>query len=125
MGLLDGEIAQQIYNGFKGQLLKGTLMRDSLPVSPVINDRGQVTNKILQQWSCEGFVDSYNDVFRVSAGIPATDSKVSIFAKSLPSGIEPIKDDRIVFNSKTWQVRERKTDPATALWECQSYEVSI
>lgn len=127
MGLLDGQIADLIYQGFKGQLLSITLGRDVIPDSPVVDSRGNVTNAVPTTWSGEGFVEDYDEMYRMNAGIPHTDSKVNIFIKSLPSGVVPIKDDEATLNrgfgSEKWKIRKCTTDPAGALYVCQSYQV--
>jgi hypothetical protein len=123
-GLLDGLIAKAIYDGFKNKLLKGTLKRISVDPSAGLNARGDPVATIEQTWACQGFVDTYSEFFRTTAGIPDTDSMVAIFAKSLPEGVRPIKDDLVQFatpiGSNPWyQLRSVGVDPATALWECR------
>lgn len=120
MGLLNGQIAQQIFAGFKGRLLSGTLTRIS--GTGGVNDLGDPVGVSPQSWTCEGFTDNYSAMYRKGAGIPETDVKVSIFAASL--GTAPQKDDQVTFNSVTYQLRSVRTDPATALWECQGSYVA-
>lgn len=124
MGLLTGDIANEIFKGFKGLLLKGTLVRDN--PSTTIDSLGDPITVTTQSWPCEGFVDNYSAHTKAAAGIPATDSKVCIFAKSLPAGIRPQKDDRVTMTNGViatdWQLRASIViDPAGALWECQAF----
>jgi hypothetical protein len=126
MGLLTGDIANAVYLGFKGRLLSGTLTR--LTPSTTKNDLGDPVSETPTSYTCEGFVDGYSAYIRATAGIPKTDSKVCIFAKSLPAGVRPQQDDIVVFTTRpsgmqsTWQLRPGMTvDPAGALWECQAY----
>lgn len=122
MGLLENQIADLIFAGFRGRLLKGRLLRESVPDNATLNDRGRPVATEPEAWDCEGFVDNYDDRFRAQAGIPRTDSKVCIFSKSLPAGVRPRKDDKVEIRGELWQLRDAKADPATALWECQAFE---
>lgn len=123
MALLTGDIADAIYAGFKNKLLTGTLVRDS--PSTTLNALGDPTGVTTQSWPCQGFIDNYSAHTRAAAGIPATDSKVCVFGKSLPKGIRPQKDDRVVMTNgviaTNWQLRSAVVDPAGALWECQAF----
>jgi hypothetical protein len=118
-GLLQGQLASQIYAGFQGKLLKGTLRRPA--PSGGLDSFGDPNAVQILTWPCQGFVEGYNDFFRLRALIPETDSKVNIFAKSLPAGVAPLKDDQVLFNGQWWQLRRAQTDPATALWVCQAF----
>lgn len=119
-GLLD-QIAKEVYAGFKGKLLKGTLRRVAVASSGGLNGLGDPADTETTEWPCQGFVDSYSDRFRLEAGIPDTDSKVCIFARSLPAGVRPEKDDIVEIPAGTsYQLGSPiMTDPATALWECR------
>lgn len=120
MGLLDGQLASAIYAGFKNRLLKGTLRRRTAVVTMGLDTLGDAIRTTETDYSCQGFVDEYSEFFRATAGIPDTDCKVAIFAKSLPSGVRPLKDDLVRFQSVWYQLRTVATDPATALWECRA-----
>lgn len=120
MGLLDGQLASAIYAGFKNRLLKGTLRRRTAVVTMGLDALGDAIKTSETDYDCQGFVDEYSEFFRVTAGIPDTDCKVAIFAKSLPSGVRPLKDDLVRFQSVWYQLRTVTTDPATALWECRA-----
>lgn len=122
-GLLSGQIADAIFKGFKGKLLKGTLRRRVVDQSVGLDDRGDPIAVEPTDYTCEGFVDEYSEFFRAQTGVPDTDSKVCIFAKSLPAGVRPIKDDLVQFNSQWWHLKTVGTDPATALWECRGSKV--
>src|SRR4051812_19071022 len=81
-GLLTGELAKAIYAGFRGKLLKGALLRYT--PSTDLDDLGDPDSFTQQSWACEGFVDNYSAHTKAAASIPASDSKVCIFGKSLP-----------------------------------------
>jgi hypothetical protein len=118
--LLTGQLAKAIYAGFKGKLLSGSLRR----VAPGgLDQYGDTVPGTVTTYPCEGFTDKYDDAYRARAGIPETDLIVNIFAQSLPAGIQPTKDDTAQFLGTWYQLRAVKTDPATALWVCQAYEI--
>ena len=116
------QIPSLVYQGFKGKLRKGTLIQKSR--SSTLNGLGDPVSTSPTEYPCEGFVDNYSDLFAGLNNIPSTDSKVSIFAKSLPTGVAPTKDDKVIMMGRSWQIRRVVTDPAQALWECQSFEVA-
>jgi hypothetical protein len=128
-GLLNGQLAKEVYAAFRGKLLKGTLWRAGSSESAGLDERGdERPGATPMTWPCQGFVEAYDDSFRARAGIPDTDSRVNIFSQSLPAGIQPGIDDKVLMpsplNVPTWyQLRRVGTDPATALWVCQAHEV--
>jgi len=123
-GLLDGDIASAIYAGFKNRLLKGGLRRVSTTGTPDASGDPVPAGSVL--WLCQGFTEDYDDHNR-PAGIPETDLKVNIFAKSLPVNVRPRKDDTVNFvqaGATTWfQLRNATIDPAGALWTCRAYVI--
>lgn len=122
-GLLTGQLAKQIYAGFRGKLLKGTLRRNYAATSTGLDSRGDPVDTDPQTWPMQGFIDKLSSVFKGREGIPETDSQVNIFAQSLPAGIKPTKDDLALFNGQWWQLRAVDTDPATALWIAAGFQV--
>lgn len=120
MALLTGEIANKIFKGFKGKLLSGELRRET--PSTAVDEYGDPLVPTNSYTAIEGFVSGYDEQFRAESGIPDTDVKVNIFAKSAPS-LTPNKDDKVLMNGQWYQLRKVKTDPATALWVCQSFAI--
>jgi hypothetical protein len=123
-GLLEGQLASAIYAGFKGKLSKATLWRSVGAESGGLDALGDELAIVPTIWPGQGFTDNYSDAFKARAGIPETDLKVCLFAKSLPAGVRPLKDDKVNIptGSAAWyQLRKADTDPATALWTCQAY----
>lgn len=124
MSLLDGQIADAIYAGFKGKLKTGTLRKVSIGVSAGLDDLGDPIDTAPVSYAFEGFTARYSAFYRAQAGIPDTDLKLNIFAKSLDAGIEPGIDDKAVIDGIWYQIRKRAIDPAGALWVCQSFEIA-
>lgn len=127
MGLLDGDLAQQIYEGFRGKLLTGIIRQEAIPSSGALDSYGDPIDAQDVDTAIEGFSAAYNDAFRARAGIPEQDVKVCIFANSCP-GITPSKDDKVRIDRagvSTWfQLRKVGIDPAKAMWVCQSFEIA-
>jgi len=128
---LDG-MAGAIFAGFKGQLRKGVIRRLG-PGAGGLDGHGRPQQPVPTLSPLEGFVDDYSDFTRAQAGIPAHDRRVNIFGASLPPGFTPRKDDMVRLDypaangaparAEWYQLRERiMTDPAKALWLCQSFE---
>jgi hypothetical protein len=116
--LLTGQIAKAIFAGFKGKLLTGQLRQQA---AGGVDAHGDPIPGVVTLFAMQGFTDAYNEAFRAAAGIPETDLKVCIFAQSLPAGIRPGKDDKALFLGQWYQIRKIRVDPATALFECQSF----
>lgn len=119
-GLLTGQLAQKIFTGFKGKLFSGELRREVK--STTLDEYGDPVSNSLLYFSIEGFSDNYSEFYRAQAGIPETDVEVNIFAKSA-STLTPQKDDKVFMNGVWYQLRKIKVDPATALWQCQSFVI--
>lgn len=130
MGLLDGELAQSIYDGFAGKLLTARYHAHTVPDSGALDALGDPIDTDTVPTACEGFIDAYSAFTRAQAGIPDTDMKVCLFGKSMP-GVTPERDGLVeitgpagsIYAGRWFQIRERRVDPAGALWECQSFEV--
>ena len=121
-GLLDN-LAGQIYAGFKNKLRLATLLRPVPSASGGLDSLGDPISTTIASYPCQGFTDNYDEMFRARAGIPETDIKVCIFGASLPSGIAPQKDDQVNIVGQTYQIRRARSDPALALYTCQSFLV--
>lgn len=127
--ILDGSLAQSIYDGFKGKLLTGTYSKRTVPDSGGLDALGDPQDVASTSYTFEGFIDLYSAITRAQAGIPDTDLKLCIFAKSLT--VEPERDGIAeitgpagsIYVGKFYQVREKRIDPAGALWELQSFEI--
>lgn len=127
MGLLDGDLASAIYEGFKGRLLSGNAYRSGAALSSGEDEFGDPTDTDRQSWAVQGFIESYSRHTRAQAGIPDSDVKVSLFSQSAPDYV-PKKDDLVALTGATvrW-VRlvggPLDIDPAGALWTLQATEI--
>ncbi len=126
MGLLDGQIASAIFQGFRNRLLRGTLYH-STPTG-ALDEFGDPEATHVDSYQMQGFTEEYKDVYKGarrgdSAAAPEVEFMVNIFAKSLPSGVQPKKDDIVLMSGTYSQLREVETDPATALWTCRAVQV--
>lgn len=124
-GLLTGKIADAIFKGFKGKLLKGEL-RQETPVGS-LDPHGDASDTSIAYFAMEGFTDEFSEFYKKQAGIPESDIKVNIFAKSLASGVSPTKDDKVNFNTgsgiKWYQLRAVGIDPAEAMFTAPGFEI--
>lgn len=124
MGLLDGDLATAIYDGFKGRLLSGEVRRKGAAVSGGNDAHGDPIDTDTATWEIEGFRDTYSRFTRAQAGIPDTDVKLSIFAQSAPD-YTPRMDDLVLLNAQWFRIvgGPIEIDPAGALWTCQGREI--
>lgn len=127
MALLTGDLASQVFAAFKGKLLKGIIRQTVIPESGALDSHGDPIDSDPVDTAIEGFFENYDDAYKARAGIPLNDLQVNIFAKSCP-GVTPTKDDVVKLigtgGVAVWyQLRKVKTDPATAMWVCQSFVI--
>lgn len=123
---LESQISRAIYAGFRGKLFKGVLRRQENAVSGGLDTLGDALEASPVDYTLEGFREAYSRFTRASAGIPETDVRILILAQSV--SVRPQKGDRIwLFKDPIpgwWQVRGPvESDPATATYECQSFQV--
>jgi hypothetical protein len=123
--LLDG-IAAEIHKGFTGKLHAGTLFRQT--AGGVNDEYGDPITPVPTEYLFEGFVDDYDDRYRAVAGISVGDVSVNIISGSITTS--PQKDDTVVFTNGpragvVFQLRNRRTDPAQALWTCGAFRVGV
>jgi hypothetical protein len=121
-GFLDGKLAAALAKGFNGRLLRGTLRKVTTSGRDANGD--PITSPT--DYAVQGFVDSYTAAYKAAAGIPATDSKVTLIANLCAA--QPAIGDKIMFTSGQyagiwWMARDRVIDPAGATFELQSYQV--
>ena len=120
MGLLDGEIANAIYRGFRGKLLTGTLRRE-VPGTGT-DTLGDPNPGTPETYTFEGIRENYNAAFRATAGIPQTDVRILIIAGSLST--TPRRGDQIKIVNVWHKVREIESiDPAVATYQLQCFEI--
>lgn len=119
--ILLGQLAKQIDDAFKadGQIpITGTLTRSTVTGLDEFGD--PIVSETV--YTVRGFVDSYSDYIRATAGIPQGDRKVSIFGASLP--VEPQIEDVVTLSGYgPLKIRNLESDPAKALYVCQSFPV--
>lgn len=128
MGLLDGPLAESIYQGFKGKLLTGSIRQRAPAESTALDEYGDPLDLIPTETDIEGFAENYDALYLARSGLPTDSVKVNFFAKSAP-GITPSTDDLVRLRQAgvdTWyQLRRVKIDPAGVLWECpDAFEVA-
>ncbi len=119
MDLLDGDIAAIANDALGGILLDVT-------VAPKVVT-GIGPGKFVASWPVahpgKGFVKDYSDFARAS-GIPATDRKIVVLAKSLLDGsgteVAPMRGDLVTVRGRTYDIIDVKRDPAGATWELQA-----
>ena len=126
VGLLDGDLARSIYDGFRGKLLSGVIRQSLVPDGTTLDGNGDPQAIAPVLTAIEGFTDNYSKFTQAQAGIPATDLRLFIFAQSAP-GVIPRKDSQVRLDragvGQWYQLRNASIDPAGALWDCQAFEI--
>lgn len=118
-------IAKIVYNGIKsaGNVLPLTLVK----VTPGTRNPAALlsgTNPTSVNHKGRGFTDD-PDLLRYGHGnTPAFDiinkreTKIYILGASLPEGVKPGPQDRVIFLGHTWSLTKVKADPAEAVFTC-------
>lgn len=119
MGMLDGQIKKAIAAGFKGKLLKGSLVRQVR--SSTKDEYGDPVSTTPTTFKFEGLRENWSSFFRTSVGINDTDVGILIIAGS--TNTQPQKDDVITLSGKEMVVRKiAEIDPAGATYRVACYE---
>lgn len=117
--LLPTEIANIVANAFKGQLMTGTLRRET---ATGLNSLGDPTAPVVETFAVEGIRDNFNERFATLQGIPHTDVKILLIMNLIVPRTQPTKDDLILIRDEWHKVREVLTiDPASASIELQCF----
>jgi hypothetical protein len=124
MGLLDGDLARSIYDGFKDRLLSGEVRRSASATSATLDAHGDPTDLDVLRWDIQGFVDTFSRSTRAQAGIPVSVVKVCIFAQSAPDW-SPREDDQVRLGTQWVRLAggPLDIDPAGALWTLDAEQI--
>ena len=110
----------QIAKGMGKMLFPATVWR-YVPGEGV-DEWGDANKGSWVSYPAKGIVEEYDDAYRATAMIPATDVKILLLAGTV--AVDVRKDDVIFIREAFWQARAVKTDPASATWGIQAYGIS-
>jgi hypothetical protein len=77
------------------------------------------TNPTTNQFPARGFVDDYKDAAIDGTLIKRGDRKVLVLGASIAGSQVPTQGDKLIAESRTYEVVDVKRDPASATYECQ------
>lgn len=112
-------LRKKLKRAFRSLHLEVVLRRPGTGAS--VDEFGDTVGATPESYSGKGMLLNYEDDFRVRAGIPETDVKVTIFATGF--GTTPNEDDQVQIRDTWHQIRSVDWDPILAAWACQSYEI--
>ena len=119
MSFLENQLANALHVGLSPHLLTGTLRRLD---GTSVDELGDPVDTF-QDFTFQGFRDQFSAFAKGQQGIPETDYKISITARSINT--TPRRDDEILLQGQWSRVRKiSEVDPATALFVLQCYEIS-
>ena len=148
--LLESYVRKQVAKGFKGQLIRGVLLRE-IPGSGSASDEGDPwgsswgegddnawgsswgfdsTPTTYETYNFEGIRDNFNAGFAAQAGIPRTDVRILIILGLITPVTTPLVDDMLRIRgddgTQKWhKVRAKLTvDPANAHIVLQCFEIA-
>lgn len=119
--LFNTDIAQQVHDGFEGQLIDATLKRTVVTgYDPVTDEETTETT----EHDCEGFVETYSERMYSEGIVQQNDRKILILANSLDvtptGGDEDTQPDTIEIEGNNFTVVPPvNRDPAGATWTIQ------
>lgn len=111
-GILD-DIADDVVAALGGELRSATFYHGD-------NTGTDAFGNPITVWSsypCEGTRGSYDAEYAGLSGIPRTNVKIEIIARTL--AVTPKNLDRIFIEDSWWTITQLETDPANAVWLCQ------
>lgn len=112
-------IPKAIADGFRGKLLKGTLIKVNTTGRDPTNGDPVTTTA---SYPVQGFRDVYSQFYRAQAGIPDEDVRITLIAGLC--GAEPAIGDKVTIAGGTWEVRKiGGVDPAGATFDLQCFAV--
>jgi hypothetical protein len=92
--------------------LNGTLHK---PGTPVQDSYGGWTTGAPTNTAVKGIIDTYDELYRIRAGIPDTDVKLLVLQQSVSPG--PVQGDTITLRGETYLIRSVAQDPSQTIWE--------
>jgi hypothetical protein len=111
---LSGSLARTIGSAFSWLFLDAVLSVDSVAGGGDPFDPPAPTTTT---YACKAIVDDYSDYYRANGLVGAKDRKILILATSV--AVLPRQGNRVTVGGDTFTIISVKTDPATAVWECQ------
>lgn len=110
--LLPTELANQVATAFKGQLMTGTLRRET---PTALDANGDPTATTVTTYSVEGIRDNFRKHFATVNSIPQTDVSILLIMNLIKPATEPLVDDLIFIRDQWHKVRRvLEIDPASA-----------
>ena len=118
MDLFGFDIAAEVASAFEGQLITGTLIK----VSAGARTPGALTggaNPTEASYSFNGIIMERSDTRKNGTLVSEGGQSALVLGGSLPAGIIPEQNDKIVLEGTTFRIIEvPKRDPAAATYEC-------
>ena len=112
------DLAGAIGDAFDGQMLTGTLRKTMVTGRDAYGDPITTTT----DYAVQGFKGSYDVITIATAGIPATDAKITLFA-SLCAAV-PAMGDKLQLEGEWFQIRQDiARDPANATYTFPAFKV--
>lgn len=119
--LLESQLKKQVAAAFNGQLLTGTLRKES---GATLDQYGDLATITKTDYSFDGIRDSFSAFYAANAGIPVTDARILVIAGSLSSGIVPDQDDKVKIGGDWYRiVQVLEVDPAGATYTLQGHKI--
>jgi hypothetical protein len=114
------DLAGAIGDAFDGQMLTGTLRKTTVTGRDQYGDPTTTTT----DYAVQGFKGSYDAITIATAGIPATDAKITLFASLC--GAVPTMGDKLQLEGEWYQIRQDiARDPANATYTFPAFKVAL
>lgn len=117
--LIPTEIANLLANALQGQLVSGTLRRETVSA---LNELGDPLTTTISTHSVQGIRENFRTDFQTINSIPMTDVKILLIMNLIKPATTPIKDDLINIYGEWYRVRAvLEIDPARATASLQCF----
>lgn len=119
--LVDSGLDKLIADGFRNQLVPGTLRRET---AASVDDFGDAIAPAVATFTVEGIRDNFSAYYALANGVPETDVRILLIIGLIVPATIPVQDDKINIRGEWYQVRKvREIDPANASIVLQCFKI--
>jgi hypothetical protein len=124
---IENFVRKEVAKGFKNQLVKGLLRRES---ASTVDEVGDPVVGTVEEFQVEGIRDTFSASFAATAGIPTDDVRILLIGGLIAPRTDPRQDDLIRMRGTDGLVKWHKVravltvDPANAHYVLQCFEVT-
>lgn len=127
MGDIFTKIAKEVWKGAKkAKLYQAATLTKLAPGTRTPGNITGGTNPTPASYKAAGFVGDYNAFEMSNATLVAVgDRKISLYGASIKGGVAPAVNDEVTIGGATYRIRRVTSDPANAVYICQTHGPAV